>query len=70
MFSKFIGELGCPGENSLVHKNQVLVDQRHKPDTLSLIKEKVGNSLVLIGMGDNFLNRTAVSQTLISTINI
>jgi hypothetical protein len=29
-----------------------------KPDTLNQIEKKVGNSLELIGTGDNFLNRT------------
>jgi hypothetical protein len=42
---------------------------QYKPDTLNLIEEKVGNSLELIGTGDNFLNRTPSAQALRSTIN-
>ena len=43
-----------------LHKTQVQVDQRpqHKTGYTNLIKEKVGNNLKLIGIGDNFLNRT------------
>ena len=37
--------------------------------TLNLIKEKVGNSLELIGTRDNFLNRTPIALTLGSTID-
>jgi hypothetical protein len=47
------------------------VDQepQHKPDTLNLIEEKVGNTLERIGAGDKFLNRrTPIVQALISTI--
>ena len=33
-----------------------------KPDTLNLIEEKVGNSLEHIDTGDNFLNRTPISD--------
>ena len=40
-----------------------------KPDSLKLIEQKVGNSLKLIGTGDNFLNRTPVAQALRSTID-
>jgi hypothetical protein len=40
-----------------------------KPDILNLIEKKVRNSLELIGIGDNFLNRTPTSQALSSTIN-
>ena len=35
-----------------------------KPDTLNLIKQQVGNSLELIGTGDNFLNRIPMAQAL------
>jgi hypothetical protein len=37
-------------------------------DTLSLIEEKVGSSLELIGTGKNFLNRTLIPQA-VRTIN-
>jgi hypothetical protein len=52
-------------------KTQVQVNQRQqlKPDTLNLIEKKVGNSLVCIGTGDNFPNRTLTLHTLCSTIN-
>jgi hypothetical protein len=33
------------------------------------MEKKVGNSLECIGTGDNFLNRTPVTQALRSTIN-
>ena len=35
-----------------------------KPDTLNLIEEKVGNSLVLLGTRENFLERTLMTQAL------
>ena len=38
-------------------------------DTLNLIKQKVRNSLELIGTGDNFVNRTPMSQALRSTVD-
>jgi hypothetical protein len=38
-------------------------------DTLNLIEEKMGNSLELIGTGDNFFNRTVIAQALRSTIS-
>ena len=38
------------------------IKNRHiKPDSLKLIKQKVGNSLEHMGMGGNFLNRTKVA---------
>jgi hypothetical protein len=37
------------------------------PDTLSLIEEKVENSLKLIGKWEKFLNRTTMAQALSST---
>jgi hypothetical protein len=40
-----------------------------KPDTLNLIEEKVGKSLELNGTGGNFLNKTAIAQTLRSRID-
>ena len=36
-------------------------DRHIKPDSLKLIKEKVGNSLEHMGMGGNFLNRTKMA---------
>ena len=39
-----------------------------KPYTLDLSKEKVENSLELIGTGKGFLNRTPLAQALRSTI--
>lgn len=36
-------------------------DLKVKPDTLTLIEQKVGNSLGLTGTGINFLNRTPVA---------
>ena len=40
-----------------------------EPDTLYIIEEKVGSSFEYIGIGGNFLNRTSMSQSLISTID-
>jgi hypothetical protein len=50
-------------------KSRWIKDFNIKPDTLTLIEEKVGKSLKLIGTGRNFLNRTPMSQTLRSTID-
>ena len=44
-------------------------DPNIKPETLNLIEEKVGNSLELIGTGENFLNRTPMAQALRSVID-
>jgi hypothetical protein len=44
-------------------KSQWIKDFNIKPDTLNLLEEKVGNAFECIGTGDNFLNRTSVSQT-------
>jgi hypothetical protein len=49
-------------------KSKWIKDLNIKLDRLNLIEEKVGNSLDHIGTGDNFLNRTTISQTLRSTI--
>ena len=38
-------------------------------DTLNLIKQKVGNSLKCIVIGDNFPNRTSIDQALGSIID-
>ena len=40
-----------------------------KSDTLNLIEEKISKSLKLIGMGENFLNRTPMAQVLRSRID-
>jgi hypothetical protein len=40
-----------------------------KPDTLNLIKEKVGKSLKLIVIGEFFLKKTPIAWTLRSTID-
>ena len=50
-------------------KSKWIKDLNIKPDTLTLIEEKVGNSLKCIGTGDNFLNRTPTAQALRSTLN-
>ena len=44
-------------------------DLQTKPDTLNLIKEKVGKSLEHMGTGENFLNRTPMAYALRSTID-
>lgn len=50
-------------------KSSWIKDLNIKPDTLNLIEEKVGKSLELIGTGENFLNRTPITQALRSTID-
>jgi hypothetical protein len=50
-------------------KSKWIKDLNIKPDTLNLIEEKVGKSLECISTGDNFLNRTPMSQALRSTID-
>lgn len=40
-----------------------------KRGTQNLIEEKMGNSLALISIEEDFLNRTVIAQTLKSTIN-
>lgn len=39
-----------------------------KPNTLSVIEEKVGNRIEVVDTHDDFLNRTTIAQTLRSTI--
>jgi hypothetical protein len=41
----------------------------HKPDTLKVIEEKVGNSLEYMGTGEIFLNRTPMAYSLRSRID-
>lgn len=38
-------------------------------NTVNLLEKKVWNSLELIDIGDNFLNRTLIAQALTSTIS-
>jgi hypothetical protein len=42
-------------------KSKLIKELYIKPETLKLIKEKVGKSLEDIGTGEKFLNRTAMS---------
>jgi hypothetical protein len=42
---------------------------QHKTDTLSLIEEKVGDSLDCIGTWEDFVNTTPLVQVLRSAIN-
>ena len=44
-------------------------DRHIKPDSLKLIKEKVGNSLEHMGMGGNFLNRRPIAYALRSKVD-
>ena len=50
-------------------KSKWIKDLKIKPDTLNLIEEKVRNTLELIGIGDNFLDRTPMAQVLRPTID-
>jgi hypothetical protein len=45
-------------------KFKQIKDFNIKPDKLNLIEEKMGNNLEHIGTGDNFLNRTPMTQAL------
>ena len=45
------------------------MDLSVRPDTLKLIKEKVGNRLELIGTEEDFLNGTSIAQALRTTTN-
>ena len=49
-------------------KSKWIKDLNIKSDTLNLIEEKVGNSLECIGIGENFLKRTPMTQALRSRI--
>jgi hypothetical protein len=49
-------------------KSKWIKDLNIKPDTLSLIEEKVGKSLELIGTWGNFLNKTPMAHALRSRI--
>ena len=48
-------------------KSKGIKDLNIKLDTLSLTEKNVGNSLKLMGIGDNFLNRTPMARALRST---
>jgi hypothetical protein len=50
-------------------KSKWIKDLNIKPDTLNLIEEKVGKSLKLICMGENFLNRASMAQGIRSRID-
>ena len=43
-------------------KSKGIKDLNIKLDTLSLTEKNVGNNLELMGIGDNFLNRTPMAQ--------
>ena len=43
-------------------KSKGIKDLNIKLDTLSLTGKNVGNNLELMGIGDNFLNRTPMAQ--------
>jgi hypothetical protein len=44
-------------------------DLNVKPETLKLVQERAGNTLKLIGIGNNFLNRTQMAQQRRERIN-
>jgi hypothetical protein len=50
-------------------KSKWIKDLNIKPDTLNLIKEKVGKSLKLIGTRGNFVNKIPMDQALRSMID-
>ena len=50
-------------------KSKWIKDLIIKPDTLSLMEEKMGKNLKLIGTGRNFLTRTLKALVLRSTID-
>jgi hypothetical protein len=49
--------------------SQVAKDISVNPDILTLIEQKVVNSLDLIGMEENLLNRTSLAKALWSTVD-
>ena len=49
-------------------KSKWIKELNIKSDTLNLIEEKVGNSLECIGIEENFLKRTPMTQALRSRI--
>ena len=48
-------------------KSKWIKELNIKLDTINLMEEKMGKSLEHIGTGDNFLNRTPMTQVLRST---
>jgi hypothetical protein len=50
-------------------KSKWIKDLNIKPDTLNLIREKVGNILELSGITEDILNQTWIAQTLRLAIN-
>lgn len=50
-------------------KSKKIKDNNINPDTLKLIKEKVGYSLEHIETKDNFLSRILIEQAITLTIN-
>ena len=50
-------------------RSKWIKDLNIKPHILDLIEQRVRNSLELLGIGENFLNRTPLAQKLKSTIN-
>jgi len=50
-------------------KPKWIKDLHIKPDTLTLIEEKVGKNLEHMGTGENFLNRTPMASALRSAID-
>ena len=50
-------------------KSKWIKDLHIKPDTLKLIEEKVEKSLIYMGTGENFLNRTPMTYALRSRID-
>jgi hypothetical protein len=45
-------------------------DFNSRPETLKLVQGRTGNTLELIGIGNNFLNRTQMAQQLKDRIQI
>ena len=50
-------------------KSKWIKELHIKPGTLKEIEQKVGKTLVYIGAGENFLNRTSLAYSLRSRIN-
>jgi hypothetical protein len=47
----------------------MIKDLNIRPQTLKLVQERVGNTLELISIGENFLNRTPAAQQLRDSID-
>jgi hypothetical protein len=45
-------------------KSKWIKDLNIRPETLKLVQERAGNTLELLGIGKNFLNRTPAAQQL------